>query len=276
MATIIAFSNQKGGVSKTTTAVNTGAYLASLGKKVLLVDVDPQANATTGLGFRPEHGTINLYHCIADGTDPKAAIVQTNIPNYFLLPGSMDLAGAAVELISMQSREFKLFEILQKVSPDYDFILIDCPPSLGILTINGLVAAQKVIIPVQCEYYALEGLSQLLRTIDLVKEHISPYTTVMGAVLTMYDKRNKLSHEVEKEVRRSFPAHVFETVIPRSVYLAEAPSYGQTIMEYRWWSHGALAYKNLAKEIIALVDGTPKPAAEQAPALEEAAAPATE
>lgn len=225
MATIIAFSNQKGGVGKTTTSVNTGAYLASFGKKVLLIDVDAQANATTGLGFRPEHGTINLYHCIADGIDPNTAIVATSVKNYFLLPGSVDLAGAAVELIGMPSREFKLFEIVQKVASDYDFVLIDCPPSLGILTINGLVAAQKVIIPVQSEYYALEGLSQLVRTIGMVQEHISPGTTIMGAVLTMYDKRNKLSQEVEKEVRKNFPAHVFETVIPRSVYLAEAPSY---------------------------------------------------
>lgn len=254
MATVIAFSNQKGGVGKTTTAINCGSYLASLGQRVLLVDIDPQANATTGLGFRPEHGTINLYHCLADGVDPKNAIISTRIKNYSLLPGSVDLAGAAVELIGMSSREFKLFEIVQKVAEDYDFILIDCPPSIGILTINGLVAAQKVIIPVQCEYFALEGLSQLLRTVDLVQEHISPRTEIMGAVLTMYDARNKLSHEVEKEVRKSFPAHVFGAVIPRSVYLAEAPSYGQTIMEYRWWSHGATAYKHFAKEIIELVN----------------------
>lgn len=253
MATIIAFSNQKGGVGKTTTVVNTGAYLASFGKRVLLVDVDPQANATTGLGFRPEHGTINLYQCIADDADPKTAIVRTNVQNYFLLPASVDLAGLAVDLVSAPKREFKLFEIIQKVAPDYDFILIDCPPSLGILTLNGLVAAQKVIIPVQCEYLAMEGLSQLMRTIELMQKSFSPHTVVMGAVLTMYDKRNKLTHEVEKEVRRNFPAHVFETVIPRSVYLAEAPSYGQTIMEYRWWSHGALAYKNFAKEILDLV-----------------------
>ncbi len=256
MATTICFSNAKGGVAKTTTAVNTGAYLASFGKKVLLVDIDPQANATTGLGFRPEHGTINLYHCVADGADPKKAVVATNIQNYFLLPSSVDMAGAAVELIGMPSREFKLFEIVQKVAPDYDFVLIDCPPSLGILTVNGLVAAQKVIIPVQAEYYALEGLSQLVRTVGLVKEHVSPALSIMGAVLTMYDKRNKLSHEVEKEVRKSFPAHVFETVIPRSVYLAEAPSYGQTIMEYRWWSHGAIAYKNFAKEILELTNNS--------------------
>ncbi len=252
MATVIAFSNQKGGVGKTTTAINTGGYLASLGQRVLLIDIDPQANATTGLGFHQEHGTINLYHCIADGVDPKRAIAATRIKNYSLLPGSVDLAGAAVELIGMPSREFKLFEIVQKVAGEYDFILIDCPPSLGILAINGLVAAQKVIIPVQCEYFALEGLSQLLRTVGLVREHISPRTEIMGAVLTMHDTRNKLSHEVEKEVRKNFPAHVFSAVVPRSVYLAEAPSYGQTIMEYRWWSHGASAYKSFAKEIIEL------------------------
>lgn len=254
MATIIAFCNQKGGVGKTTTTINTGAYLASLGKKVLVVDLDSQANATSGLGISQENVTMNLYHCLTDGTHPKEAIIPTGVPNFDVLPASVDLAGAAVELISAQGREFKLFEVIQKVSADYDFILIDCPPSLGILTINGLVASQKLIIPVQCEYYALEGLSQLLKTIALVKEHISPHISIMGAVLTMYDKRNKLAHEVEKEMRANFPSHVFQSVIPRSVSLAEAPSYGKTIMEYKWLSYGAMAYKNLAQEILEQVE----------------------
>jgi len=255
MALTIAFCNQKGGVGKTTTAVNTGAYLASLGQKVLMIDLDPQANATSGLGFPHGHATINLYHCITEGLHPKEAILHTKIENLDILPSSIDLAGAAVELISASSREFKLFEVVQAIAQEYDFVLIDCPPSVGILTINGLVAAQQVIIPVQCEYYALEGLSQLLRTIELVREHISPTISVMGAVLTMYDKRNKLSQEVAGEVRKNFPAHVFESVIPRSVSLAEAPSYGKTIMEYKWWSQGGLAYKNFAKEIIEQAKG---------------------
>lgn len=250
MATIIAFCNQKGGVGKTTTVVNTGAYLANMGKKVLLVDLDPQANATSGLGISQDSVKISLYHSIVGAVKPHEAIIQTKIENYHVLPSSADLAGGAVELVSAQDREFKLFEVLQVISPDYDVILIDCPPSLGILTINGLVAAQKIIIPVQCEYYALEGLSQLLKTIGLVKEHISPNIEIMGAVLTMFDKRNKLSQEVVKEVRRNFPGHVFASDIPRSVYLAEAPSYGQTIMEYKWLSYGAMAYKNFAKEIM--------------------------
>ncbi|HEY4492520.1 MAG TPA: AAA family ATPase [Acidobacteriota bacterium] len=252
MAVTIAFCNQKGGVGKTTTAVNTGAYLASMGQRVLMIDLDPQANATSGLGFPHGHDTISLYHCLAEGKNPKEAIVHTRVKNLDLLPSSIDLAGAAVELINAPSREFKLFEVVQAIAPDYDFILIDCPPSVGILTINGLVAAQHLIIPVQCEYYALEGLSQLLKTIELVREHISPTISVMGAVLTMFDKRNKLSQEVANEVRKNFPAHVFESVIPRSVYLAEAPSHGKTIAEYKWWSHGGMAYKNLAQEILAL------------------------
>ena len=252
MASVIAFCNQKGGVGKTTTVVNTASYLASLGKKVLVVDLDPQANATSGFGVPKENIKAGLYECLSGSVHPKEAVLGTSTENCFILPSSPDLAGAAVELISVAQREFKLFELLQMVSDDYDFILIDCPPSLGILTINGLVAAQKIIIPVQCEYYALEGLSQLLRTILLVKEHISPHVDVMGAVLTMHDKRNKLSQEVEEEVRKNFPGYVFQAVIPRSVSLAEAPSYGKPIMHYKWWSQGAQAYKDLAIEILAL------------------------
>ena len=250
MATIISFCNQKGGVGKTTTVINTAAYLAERGKKVLVIDLDPQANATSGLGFPQENVKMNLYHALLEGVHPQEAIIKTNVENYHILPASVDLAGAAVELISAPQREFKLFEVVQKISSDYDFILIDCPPSLGILTINGLIASQKLIIPVQCEYYALEGLSQLLRTIALVKENISPHIDIMGAVLTMYDKRNNLAHEVASEVRKNFPGHVFQAVIPRSVSLAEAPSYGKTIMEYKWWSRGGMAYKQLAEEIL--------------------------
>lgn len=250
MAYVIAFCNQKGGVGKTTTVVNTAAYLASFGKKVLVIDLDPQANATSGFGVQRENVKSGLYECLAGAIHPREVVIQTTTENCFILPSSPDLAGAAVELISVSQREFKLFELLQLVSDEYDFILIDCPPSLGILTVNGLVAAQKVIIPVQCEYYALEGLSQLLRTIQLVKEHISPRIDILGAVLTMHDKRNKLSQEVAEEVRKNFPGYVFQAVVPRSVYLAEAPSYGKPIMHYKWWSQGAQAYKELAMEIL--------------------------
>ena len=221
MAIIISFCNQEGGVGKTTTVINTAAYLASLGKKTLVIDLDPQANATSGLGFSQENVKMNLYHSLLEGAHPREAIIKTNVENYHILPASVDLAGAAVELISASQREFRLFEVVQKISSDYDFILIDCPPSLGILTINGLIASQKLIVPVQCEYYALEGLSQLLRTIALVKENISPHIEIMGAVMTMFDKRNNLAQEVVKEVKNNFPGYVLN--VPRSVS-CEAPA----------------------------------------------------
>lgn len=250
MATTIAFCNQKGGVGKTTTAVNVASYLAYHGKRVLLVDLDPQANATSGLGIYSENVVMSLYNFLTGEAQAHEVILNSGIENLDVIPGSADLAGAAVELVSEPNREFKLKSILSEVSNYYDFIILDCPPSLGILTINGLVAADKVIIPVQCEYYALEGLSQLLKTIDLIKENVIPTLSVMGAVLTMHDRRNKLSAAVMKEVRRNFPGHVFEAVVPRAVSLAEAPSYGKPISHYNSWSKGARAYKNLAIEII--------------------------
>ncbi|MBI3671565.1 ParA family protein, partial [Candidatus Azambacteria bacterium] len=227
----------------TTTAVNTAAFLAEIGKRVLLVDLDPQANATSGVGLYSENISANLYHFLIGHAQANEVILNSGIENFDILPGGKDMAGAAVELINEEGREFKLKNVLAPILDYYDFVIIDCPPSLGILTINGLVAADKVIIPVQCEYYALEGLSQLLETIGLIKENITPNLDIMGAVLTMNDKRNKLSAAVIKEVRRNFPGNVFESIIPRSVSLAEAPSYGKPISHYNSWSKGARAYK---------------------------------
>ena len=252
MARIISLVNQKGGVSKTTTAVNLGSYLAAMGKYVLLVDMDPQANATSGVGLDYQELSLNLYHSLIGGLLPEEVIHKTGLFGYDIMPASSDLAGATVELVNMSNREFKLKELLRRVRTNYDYILIDCPPSLGLLTINGLVAADEVIIPVQCEYYALEGLSQLLKTIELVKENLDSELNVKGALLTMYDRRNKLSRQVRKEMDRNFSGYVFGSIIPRCIKLAEAPSFGQTILQYNPHSKGAKAYKQLAQEIILL------------------------
>ncbi len=252
MAKIITLTNQKGGTGKTTSAVNLGAYLAAKGKLVLLVDLDPQANATSGIGINPREISKSLYHLISGENDFSKIIKKTKIFGLEILPASQDLAGSTIELINQEEREFKLKFALEKLSIGYDYVLIDCPPSLGILTINGLVAAQKIIIPVQCEYYALEGLSQLLETINLVKENLEPNLEIMGALLTMYDSRNQLSRQVAKEIYRHFPGHVFDAVIPRNVSLAESPSHGLSILEYDSFSKGAKAYRQLAEEVIEL------------------------
>lgn len=252
MARIISIVNQKGGVSKTTSAVNLSAYLAALGKYVLLVDIDPQANATSGIGLNAHKIPLNLYHSLIGGLLPEEVIKKTGLFGFDVIPAAPDLAGATVELVNLSNREFKLYELLRRIRTDYDYILIDCPPSLGLLTINGLVAADEVIIPVQCEYYALEGLGQLLRTIDLVQENLESPTRIKGALLTMYDRRNRLSRQVRKEMERNFPEYVFESIIPRCVKLAEAPSFGQPIIQYHPRSKGAKAYQRLAKEIIEL------------------------
>lgn len=247
---IIALVNQKGGVGKSTTAINLGAYLVLHGKKVLLIDMDPQANATTGLGFRPENIKQSIYESLAGKVMLKDAVIRTSLLGYDLVPATPDLAGATIELVESAEREYRFYNTIKNIKSDYDYILIDCPPSLGLLTVNSLAAADKIIIPIQCEYYALEGLGQLLNSIELIKTNLREDLKIMGAVLTMFDKRNQLSHQVVKEVRRHFPWHVFDSIIPRSVSLAEAPSFGKTILQYAPDSAGARAYDYLAREVI--------------------------
>ena len=250
MAKIIALINQKGGVGKTTTAINLATYLADFGKRVLLVDLDPQGNASSGLGIDIRSLEKGLYHALIGNEHPRDLILRVDGIFHDILPSSQDLAGAGVEMVNFQNREFKLQEVLKHVRDEYDYIIIDSPPSLGLLTINGLVASDEVLIPVQTEYYALEGLSQLLQTIGLVQKHLQPNLKIMGAVLTMYDRRNRLARQVVKEMREHFPGHVFDSLIPRSVRLAEAPSFGKSILHFDSFSKGARSYKSLVKEML--------------------------
>ncbi len=252
MARIIAICNAKGGVGKTTTAINTCAYLAALGKYVLLVDMDSQANATIGLGVKMDDSYKNIYHALIDDHNPSLLIRKTSIFGFDIMPSAPNLAGATVELVTMQERENRLKKTLDSVRTSYDYILIDCPPSLGLLTVNALAAAESVLIPIQCEYYALEGLGQLMHTIELVRQGVNPDLQVLGVVLTMYDKRNQLAHQVVNEVMKNFPGRVFEAMIPRTVSLAEAPSFGKTILQFDPGSRAARAYRQLAEEILKL------------------------
>lgn len=247
---IISFVNQKGGVGKTTSAVSIATYLSQAGKRVLLVDLDPQGNASSGLGIDIRNTKNNLYQAMITGSNVGDSVVRMEGGMPHVMPASQDLAGAGVELVHLDNREYRLYEVLRQVRPHYDFIIIDSPPSLGLLTINGLVASDKIIIPVQTEYYALEGLSQLLQTIALVRDNLQPDLGILGALLTMYDRRNRLARQVVREVQEHFPGPVFETVIPRSVRLAEAPSFGKSILHFDAFSKGARAYKRVAKEIL--------------------------
>lgn len=252
MGKIISIVNQKGGVGKTTTAVNLGAYLAHLGKNVLLVDIDPQANATSGLGIDHRGLPHGIYEALIGHKTIYDVIKRTVQDKYMIAPATLSLAGAGIEMVGMDEREFRLKRILDEVRDEYDFIIIDGPPSLGLLTVNSLVAADEVLIPIQSEYYALEGLSQLLETIGLVQGGLKPDLGIMGAVITMFDNRNRLSGSVMKELYQYFPNRVFRTVIPRSVRLAEAPSYGRSILHYDANSKGGKAYEKLARELIGL------------------------
>ncbi len=244
---IIAVVNQKGGVGKTTTTINVAAQLASAGHSVLLADLDPQGNATSGLGL-DKHGPVTMYELLCHDQQLPQAVLETNVAQLFVISANTNLAGAEIELVDRERREFALQQVLQ--AADYDYIVIDCPPSLGLLTINALTAATQVLMPVQAEYYALEGLSQLLNTVQAVKHSTNPELELLGVVLTMYDKRTSLSEQVRDEVKKYFGENLFTTVIPRNIRLAEAPSYGKTIFEHDKWSKGARAYKALTKEII--------------------------
>lgn len=250
MARIISVAYQKGGVGKTTTTVNLGACLAQDGKKVLLIDSDAQGNATSGLGVRKPDVKQDIYDVLVNEVSIKETIIKTSRENLSIVPATLQLAGAEIELTSMMARESRLKSALAEVSDEYDFILVDCPPSLGHLTINAFTASDAILIPVQCEYYALEGLSQLLNTVRLVQKHFNPGLEIEGVLLTMYDARTNLGAEVVEEVRRYFQEKVYDTIIPRNVRLSEAPSHGKPIIDYDPRSKGAEVYQALAKEVL--------------------------
>lgn len=250
MGKVIAFSNQKGGVGKTTTCVNLSAYLASKGYKCLLIDLDPQGNATTGLGFSKSEVKNSVYNVMIDDMPIQEAVIRTGVDNLDILPSNIDLAGAEVELVYLKSREHVLRKVLEGAKGSYDFITIDCPPSLGLLTINALASADTVIIPIQSEYYALEGLSQLMNTIKLVVKHLNPSLKIEGVVLTMADNRAIISREITAEIKKFFGKRVFETAIPRNIRLAEAPSHGVPIMLHDTKCSGAKAYLALTEEFL--------------------------
>ncbi|MBQ3552675.1 MAG: ParA family protein [Clostridia bacterium] len=251
MAKIIAIANQKGGVGKTTTALNLSACTAQEGKRVLAIDIDPQGNMTSGLGIQKERVDFSIYDLLINGVSAKEAILQTAVSGLDIIPANIELAGAEIELVSAIAREHVLNRALRGIKKNYDYIIIDCPPSLGLLTLNALTAADTLIVPIQCEYYALEGLSQLMNTVKLVKTHLNPDMDVEGVVLTMFDARTNLSSQVVSEVKKFFKNKVYDTIIPRSVRLSEAPSFGLPITLYDPKCTGARAYTSLAKELIA-------------------------
>ena len=247
---IIAIANQKGGVGKTTTAVNLGAALAEAGHRTLIVDLDPQSNATTGLGVNVHNVEISSYDILLREREVEDAIEATSVRNLFLVPSKIDLAGAEIELVSQLSRELRLRRALEPISCDFEFILLDCPPSLGLITVNALAAAGELLVPIQCEYYALEGLAQLTGNVELIRRNLNPELSIRTIVLTMFDARTKLSDQVAAEVRAHFGDRVCRTVVPRTVRLSEAPSFGQPITAFDPTSRGAIAYRNLAREIV--------------------------
>ncbi len=250
MARVICIANQKGGVGKTTTSVNLAASLAHIGKSVLIVDMDPQGNASSGLGVkRYENHENNIYQVLIGEKDIQTTIQTTQMDNLWIIPANPDLVGAEIELVDMPQREYRLKTAIQSIADKFDYVLIDCPPSLGLLTVNSLTAANTFLVPLQCEYYALEGLSQLLNTAGLIKNSLNPELHIEGIVLTMFDARNNLSHQVVAEIQSHFGEKVFKAIIPRNVRLSEAPSHGQTILQYDPKSIGAKKYRELAEEL---------------------------
>jgi chromosome partitioning protein len=250
MAKVICIANQKGGVGKTTTSVNLSSSLASLNRKVLVLDLDPQGNASSGFGLkRSECQDVNIYHVLIGERNIEEAIHKTKLKTLFVVPATPDLVGAEIELVDAPQREFRLKQIISKVSSQYDYIILDCPPSLGLLTVNALTSADSFLVPLQCEYYALEGLSQLLNTAGIIKKNLNPNLHIEGIVLTMFDTRNNLSHQVVAEIKNHFGEKVFAAIIPRNVRLSEAPSHGLSIIEYDAKSIGAVKYLELAKEL---------------------------
>jgi chromosome partitioning protein len=250
MGKVIAIANQKGGVGKTTTTINLAASLAALEFQTLIVDADPQANSTSGLGYNPKEIENSIYECMVEGVRPYDAIIQTDFPNLNLLPSHIDLVGAEIEMINLQNREDKMKDVLDSIRDEYDFIIIDCSPSLGLITINSLTAADSVIIPVQCEYFALEGLGKLLNTIKIIQSRLNTNLTIEGILLTMYDLRVRLSNQVVGEVTSHFQQMVFSTIIPRNIRLSESPSFGVPALAQDADSKGAVSYLNLAREIL--------------------------
>ena len=250
MGKIIAIANQKGGVGKTTSAINLAASLAVLEKKTLLVDGDPQANSTSGLGIDPSDVEYGIYECMVEGADPTKAIIQNSLKFLHVLPSNIDLVGAEVEMVNIARREEKMRDALMKIKDNYEFIIIDCSPSLGLITINSLTAADSVIIPVQCEYFALEGLGKLLNTIKIIQTRLNPKLEIEGILLTLYDSRTSLGNQVVEEIRTHFKKIAFDTIVPRNVKLSEAPSFGLPAIIHDAESKGAIAYLNLAHEII--------------------------